>query len=405
MPKQRLSSCKVSALPSSLFALVFAFVCLFLPSPCGAAPETASTAAHERYVPPELQVADPNVKAYLDSAEQSTKLGNDGDCLTSLQKALELATKEKSVADRGIVENKLAVYYFAQGKLEDAKSLWVNSLSDGMEVSNLVLQADVLVALAALQQAGGHLDQAIKAVNQALDLSRKSKNLFIESRVLGELSRLQLLAGKQTDARASIEEALQIDRVNRYDWEAGHLLSMAWVNAAESKADKAIDSATSARDLAVHNEDYLTFILASEFLGLAYVHTGRTDEGIRILELSRKGVSEQSKPLFQSPDEYYRAASRPYLKITFLEALGLAYEATNRLDDALKSWQDLYDTAVSSALLRAESARHLADLYKAKKEFTKSIDYFALAAEASASGGNEQSRIEDLTAEAALLFQ
>jgi len=271
----------------------------------------------------------------------------------------------------------------------------------------MVLQADVLVALATLQQTSGHLDQAMKTVNQALDLSRKSKSLYLESRVLGELSRLQLLAGKQADALASIEEALQIDRVNGYSWEAGHLLYMAWVNAAESKVDKAIEFVTSARDLAVKNEDYLTFVQASESLGQMYVHTGRKDEGIRTLQLARKGVSEQSKPLFQSPDGYSRAASRPYLKITFLEALGFAYEAANRPDDALKSWQDMYDAATtsSSTLARAESARHLADLYKTKKEFAKSIDYYALAAYASASAGNEQSKIEALTSESALLFQ
>lgn len=406
MSKQRLSSCEVSV-PPYFFALALV-VCLFSLAPCAIATlETSPATAHQRYVPPELQVADPNVRASLDSAEQLAKLGNDGECLTSLQKALELATKEKSLGDRGIVEDKLAVYYFMQGKLEDAKSQWVNSLSDGMAVSNLVLQADVLVALATLQQVSGHLDQAMNTVNQALDSSRKSKSLYIESRVLGELGRLQLLAGKQADARASIEEALQIDRFNRYDWEADHLLYMAWVSAAESKTDKAIEFATSARDLAVKNEDYITFIQASQFLGLASVHTGRTDEGIRTLELAQKGVSEQSKPLFQSPDGYSRASSRPFLKLTFLEALGMAYEAADRTDDALKSWQNLYDTAAtsSSTLARAESARHLADLYKAKKELTKSIDFYALAAEASASAGNEQSRIETLTSEEVLLFQ
>ena len=85
--------------------------------------------------------------------------------------------------------------------------------------------------------------------------SRKSKSLYIEARVLGELSRLQLLANKQADARASIEEALQIDRANRYDWEAAHLLGMASVSPAESKADKAIEFSSSARDLAVRNEN------------------------------------------------------------------------------------------------------------------------------------------------------
>jgi tetratricopeptide (TPR) repeat protein len=252
MSKPILSSREASTPPSSRFSrLVLAVAYLFLLSPLAiAAAQTPPITTPERYVPPELQVADLNVKAYLDSAEKSAKLGNDGECLTSLQKALELATKQKSLADKGIVEDKLAVYYFTQGKLENAKSQWVNSLSDGMAVPNLVLQADVLVALATLQQVSGHLDQAMNTMNQALDSSRKSKSLYIESRVLGELGRLQLLAGKQADARASIEEALQIDRVNRYGWEAGHLLYMAWVNAAESKVDKAMEFAASARDLA-----------------------------------------------------------------------------------------------------------------------------------------------------------
>ncbi len=231
--------------------------------------------------------------------------------MTSLQKALEFSTKQKSPSDRAIIEDKFAVYYFTQGKLEGAKVQWLNALSDGVAVSNLVLQADVLVALSALQQANGHLDQAMKAVDQALDLSRKSKSLYIESRVLGELSRLQLLVGKQADARTSIEEALQIDRFNRYDWEPGHLLYLANLDVAESKTDKAIEVGTSARDLAVKNENYLVFIQASPFLGQGYVQTGRVDEGIRMMELSRKGISEQSKPLFQFPDRYNRTATLP----------------------------------------------------------------------------------------------
>ena len=148
--------------------------------------------------------------------------------------------------------------------------------------------------------------------------------------------------------RASIEEALQIDRLNRYDWEPGHLLYLANLNVAESKTDKAIEIGASARDLAVKNENYLVFIQASLFLGQGYVQTDRADEGIRMMELSRKGVSGQNKALFQFPDVYDRNASVPYLKITFLEALASAYEAAKRPDDALKNWQDMYETATAS---------------------------------------------------------
>lgn len=411
MRRQRLNYREVSALCSNLCPLALVVICFLLLSAGAAAvaavPQTPPGTARQRYVPPELQVRDRNVQALLDSAETSAKLGNDGECLKFLQEALELATKQKSLADMAIVEGTFAVYYFQQGRLDDAKSQWLNSLSDGMAVSNLVLQADVLVALSALLQVSGHLDQAMKAVNQALELARKSKNLYIESRALGELSRLQLLAGKQAEARTSIEEALQIDRFNGYEWEPGHLLYLANLNVAESKADKAIEIGTSARDLAAKNENYLVFIQASLFLGRGYVQIGRADEGIRMMELSRNGVSGQSKPLFQFPEAYKRTASLPYLKITYLEALASAYEAAKRPDDALKSWQDMYETATALrfAVARAESARRLADLYKVRKEMSKSIDFFAFAAEASAAAGNEQSRIEALTSEAALLFQ
>src|ERR1035438_2066659 len=110
MSKQRLISREANAPPSSFCCLVLVVAYLFLLSPRAiAAPETSPTTAHQSYVPPELQVADPSVKAYLDSAEKSAKLGNDGECLTFLQKALELATKQRSPADKGIVEDTLAV--------------------------------------------------------------------------------------------------------------------------------------------------------------------------------------------------------------------------------------------------------------------------------------------------------
>jgi tetratricopeptide (TPR) repeat protein len=125
------------------------------------------------------------------------------------------------------------------------------------------------------------------------------------------------------------------------------------------------------------------------------------------MELSRKGISKQGKPLFQFPDVYSQTASLPYLKITFLEALASAYEAAKRPDDALKNWQDMYEAPAASgfAAARAESANKLANLYKDKKEITKSIEFYALAAEASATAGNEQSQVGALASEATLLSQ
>src|ERR1035437_2698734 len=251
------------------------------------------------YVPPELQASDPEVKSYLDTAEKLSREGNYSESLQQLQKASDLCARKGLVTDRALIEAKLGVASFIQGKLDDAKQYWVRSLSDSVSTSNLVLQADVLVAISSMAQAAGNSTEALDLTTRALDLARKSKNLFMQSRCLGELGRLQLSLGKREEARASVDEALRIDRLNRYEWEASHTLYLAWVTSPDnSNLDQAITLVRSARDLAIKYEDYLTFMQASSSLGQALVQKGQLNEGIAVLERSRVGNSEEGKPLF-----------------------------------------------------------------------------------------------------------
>lgn len=386
----------------------FAFVaCAFVLLPISVIWSQTSLASGDSYLPPEAQIADPNIKAILDSAEKAAQLGGYEKYSALLQKALEVASKQQSQSDAAIIEDDIAVYYFTQGKLDDVKTYLLKSLSDATSSSNLIVQADVLVRLSAIQQAGGDLDQALKTVEQALEISRKSKNLYIESRALGEMGRLQLLDHKTADARASTEEALKIDHANHYMWEPEHLLYLATVNVVESNKDKAIELGGAARDLAIKDEDYLTFIQASQFLGQGYVFTGQAEKGIRILELSRQGISEQGKQLFQHPDQFSHFVSLPFEKVTYLEALGTAYEAAQRIDDAVKVWQELFDTATTAGftLARAESAQRLADLYKGTHDTQKSIDFYSIAAETYAAAGDHKQELVALRAEGNELYQ
>jgi CHAT domain-containing protein/tetratricopeptide (TPR) repeat protein len=364
-------------------------------------------ASSQSYLPPEAQIADPNINSILDSAPKAVELGHYEEYLPLLQKALEVASKKQSHSDAAIIEDRIAVYYFIQGKLDDAKTYLLKSLSDATSSSNLVVQADVLVRLSVLQQAGGELDQALKTVEQALVISKQCKSLYIESQALGEQGRLQLLNHKTAEARSSIEEALKIDHANQYVWEPEHLLYLATVNVVESNKDKAIELGGEARDLAIKEEDYIDFIQASQFLGQGYVFTGQTEKGIRILELSRQGISEQGKQQFQHPDQFIHFVSLPYEKVTYLEALGTAYEAAQRIDDAVKTWQELFDTATAAGftLARAESAQRLADLYKRTHDAQKSIDFYSIAAEASAAAGDRTHELAALRAEENQLYQ
>ncbi len=326
----------------------------------------------------------------LDDAEKLANEGNFTGEFDALHKALEGLTRNGSLGDKAILEDHLAVYYFTQGRLEDAKSQWLNSLSDATASANLTLQADVLVALATLQQVTNHLPDALQSINRALDLARKAKSPYMQSRVLGELSRLQQLAGKQSDARSSIAEALSIDHSNGYDWEAGHLLYLANINVVESKVEKAIEIGTASRNLATAKNDYLVFVQTSLFLGQGLVRTGHVQDGIRLIELSQKGLLDENKAAFKNTDAYIRTASSPYLKVVFEEALASAYDSTNRPDDALKHWLVMYDSALMSGfdIAAAESSKNLADHFQARKDINKAIEYYAKAADAFSRTGN-----------------
>jgi len=385
------------------FATTVALILLSVGSLCG-----ESSEAKKAYSPPELQLSDPDIKALQESASNAASEGRYSEAIGLLQKALLQCTNKGLTADRGIIEDTLASAYFSQGKLQDARDLWANALSDGIKSSNLGLQADALVAMAALAQATGNLTDAMDWASRAVEIARKGRSMYIGSRALGELGRLQLTLGKKSEARASVDAALQIDRANGYDWEPIHLLYSAWVTGADpdGNSEQAIEIATSARTLAIRKENYLVFLQASNSIGTAYVWSGRVSAGITVLEQAESGRSDDGKPLFQRQASYQAAVSLPFFRMALLESLAMAYQKGQRTDEAISTWSQLYDTAGTAGtfLFAAEAANSLADLYNSKKDYDKAISNYSRAADAWRSGGNQSRRISALLSQGSLLF-
>ncbi len=270
----------------------------------------------EQYVPAEFQASDPEIKKLLDAALKSAAEGKYTERTHQLQKALALCSQKALVADKAIVEDSLGVAYFTEGNLDEAKKQWLASLSDAINSSNLVVEADVLVALSAMAEAAGpgNLASSLELMARATQLAGKSKNFYIQARVLGESGRLQLVAGNRKEARESIERALQIDRLNKYDWEPSHLLYLAWTTAAEPNTgqESSIGILKEARDMAIEKNNYIVFVQAATALGQAYVRKGELDLGINTLEHARNGTSETNAPLFKNPDTYRAAVALPF---------------------------------------------------------------------------------------------
>jgi CHAT domain-containing protein len=361
--------------------------------------------AQPNHVPPELQVSDPGVKRLLDQAEEYAKVRKYDEYRRALEEALEICTKQESVFDRGIVEDHFGVYYFVLGDLDAAQAHWHRSLADAEATSNSVLQADVLVALSSLEQATGRLDDTLKTLERALELSRKSKSLYLQARALGELGRVQATNRDTTSARKSLEEALAIDRVNGFAFEPEHLLYLGDLAVQENKKDEALELGIQARNLAIKNENYLVFIQASGFVSQGYIATGKPEDGIRLLEMSRDGLSRDGKPLFQSPEQYKRYTELPYIRITILESFALANESAGNTGEALKAWQELYKVASTSHfdLAKAGATKRLALLYAKAKDVSKAETFAAEAISLYSKAGDTKDEAEVLRAEAQFL--
>ncbi len=168
------------------------------------------------YVPPELQAGDQDVRSLLTSAKSKAEAGEYESAFADSQSALELAEKKGLLGDRAIAEAYVAQGYFASAKLDDSFKYYRASLQHALETSNLVLQADVLVALSALPQLRDNLPEALELLAKATDRANQSKNLYVKARALGELGRLQLASAQIEQGRQSVEDALNIDRVNSY---------------------------------------------------------------------------------------------------------------------------------------------------------------------------------------------
>jgi CHAT domain-containing protein len=360
------------------------------------------------YVPNEMQVADPEVKTYLDSADSQEKDGDYEQAFLQLEKAFDLCVKKDLHSDKAILEATIAAAYVVRGDIDHAKQFWLSADTDSVAVGNLVLQADALMALSGIARSYQKMDEALELATQALEIGRKSKNLWIQSHCLGELGNLQLAMGKTSDARASVEEALRIDRLNHYEFESTHLLYLAWITFIENRdLDQAIQFATSARELAIKQENYIVFMQSSISVAHGYAQKGKLDQAIEFIERSRVGLTDEGKPLFTNPNSYQAATSLPLIKVSFLEALAFDYQAGKRTDDALKTWQELYDAAKSEnfILATAEAANGAAIIYQQKQEPTSAIIWYALAADAWEKAGDFEPQMDALGAEAFMVSQ
>ena len=357
--------------------------------------------------PTELEPTDPEIRQLLAQINSACSPFSMEDRVEIIQKALKLADTRGLVGDRAVAEAVLASAYIGQAQTDLAFNTFRRALQDAVDSKNSVLEADILISLATEAQLKGNIPESTELVSKALGLSEKSGNLFLKARALGEIGRLKLFAGKLDEAGRAIDEALQIDRLNGYRFESLHLLYRGYYLGLTEKTDQAIDSLSLARARAVAVRDAYSFVMAENAYAFGLVQKGKPDEAIADLDLVRQGRLQK----FISDDGIRTcmesAIQLPVFHIAVLEGLTNVLQAAKEKEKELDVWQELYSYSQDHNFLggEAEAAQKIGDLDNQLKKTDDALKYYALAADLFRKLQNDSLLAQVQVSESLLLIQ
>jgi CHAT domain-containing protein len=370
-----------SARFAELLVNVFCSILLCLFAPTVAAPQETSQSSSGQ--PAEFEAVDPEIRILLDEARAVCGPFDVNDRIERAQKALQIADSRGLINDRALARAILASAYIGQGEIELAFTTFRDALQDAIDSKNQVLEADILISLAAEAQVKGNILQSIDLISRAENISEKTASFYEKARALGDLGKMKLLLGKTDEAAISIDEALRIDKLNGYRFEALHLVYRGYYLGLAGKVDQAIDSLIQARTKAVTSKDPYSFIMAENAYAFGLVKKGRPDEAIVELSLLQQGNVQKFVHSDLENACLGPALASPMLHLTLLEGLTNVYEATNQKEKELEIWQDAYSFSGGHGILagEAEAAHKVADLDNQLKKTDDALKYYAVAAD------------------------
>lgn len=292
--------------------------------------------------PAELIAADPDIRALLDDSTVACEEKSVNDRFERIQKAVTLADKRGLIGDRALAEALMASAYISRGELELGFATVRKAMQDSVDAKNEVLEADILISLAAEAQVKGNAPEATDLVTHALKLSTKAGSLYEKAHALGELGKLQLTQGMIDDAAKSLDEALNIDRLNGYKFEATHLVYRGYYLGIKGKLDEALDTVSLARTKALAASDPYAFLLATRAYAHGLVQKGKQSDAIQELTLLANSDLRRFTGTAKEHACMALALKYPIFHLTALENLSSILEVAKENEKELNVWKEVY---------------------------------------------------------------
>ena len=361
--------------------VLIAFLSFFHLSTCVQVSKAQQKQAMTVGKPSELVATDPEIRGLLDDSATTCSQLNVDNKLDRLQKAISLADQRGLIGDRGLAEATLASAYISRGDLELGFTTAKKAMQDAIDARNKVLEADLLVSLAAEARVRGNTQEAIDLLSKSLNTSAKAGSFYEKAHALGELGVVQLGQGKSAEAASSIDEALKIDTLNGFAFEAIHLVYRGYYLGMTGKIDQAVEVLIQARTKAISADDPYCFLRAEEAYALALAKSGKTDQAISEMMLLKNGQLQTFVQGLEQQKCLALVLDYPIFHLTFVEGLTSVLEAANQREQELAIWQEAYSYSHEQRVLvgEAEAAQKIADLSNQFKRSEEALKYYAIA--------------------------
>ena len=252
-----------------------------------------------------------------------------------------------------------------QGRMDDARALYQESLELGRRLSSLPREGETLGQLALLDKDQGRYQIAGEQYQQAIRIHRQTGDRARESEVLGNLGALYWNLGQSTEALEHCQRAVSIAReLGDVALEASKLMDLGLIHSEQGQISRPLEIYQRALELLRQVGDRRKEGIVLGNLGTFYSRLGRQDEALQAVKeaisiareignprheghglgnlgtlLWRAGRLDEVAPAFQRALELARSLGEPAAEGIWLVNLGILYRDQGEFEQAREAYQ------------------------------------------------------------------
>ena len=240
------------------------------------------------------------------------------------------------------------------------------------------------LALGVVFREQGHVDEALAATREALEVAKAARDLLAEAAALGYEGNLRAAQGDMDEALAAHEQALRLcEQLDHAVGQAVALGNLGYVHAEKGLPNEALEWHRQAYRLAEERLGGIGQAFALADIGNAYRMRGQIQDALLSLGMAQRFHAE----LGNTGD---RAAA--------MDDIGDVYFRQGQLDKALAAYERSYRmyTQIRHAVGQAAALSHVGNVFERQRKLDKALEAHERALELDTASGHAVGRARDL---------